>query len=304
MLKEQKKLQQMLKEKETLLEKQESELKELRKQNKKLVLTHNKTKLMMLAQEDHRDMDTPSSEESSPKSSFSKVSKVEIKQRVIANKLAGLALEDNSHSSKESTLRSVVKIGDESSPPSVPPKRPEIKSPPPLQPRLSQKDSNVKPPVPSRAGVNKKLNKPPAPPAPPVRTSSMKSSLKEVDSGRDSDDFATDPETSLNNISTESLATNRSDEGFHSSHEDFTKTGGHQPPLPPPRNSGAIPDIRQLTNHRAVQKPSDIKYRSKLRSATIPPSPGLGVLKEHQVVTSSGEIGDVTTVTYWTEPYL
>ena len=55
--------------------------------------------------------------------------------------------------------------------------------------------------------------------------------------------------------------------------------------------------MRTMTNHRAVQKPSDIKNRSKLKTSA---TSNLSVLEEHQV---SGE-GQVTTVTYWTEPYL
>jgi hypothetical protein len=62
-------------------------------------------------------------------------------------------------------------------------------------------------------------------------------------------------------------------------------------------NNNANNQIRTMTNHRAVQKPSDIKNRSKLKTSAIS---NLSVLEEHQV---SGE-GQVTTVTYWTEPYL
>ena len=120
------------------------------------------------------------------------------------------------------------------------------------------------------------------------------------------------------------------DEGFSSSHEDhhqqFSSTslnahpgydeylsyaGLNQKsiiPSPPSATTGHPPtttglcnntnnQIRTMTNHRAVQKPSDIKNRSKLKSSAIS---NLAVLEEHQV---SGE-GQVTTVTYWTEPYL
>ena len=62
-------------------------------------------------------------------------------------------------------------------------------------------------------------------------------------------------------------------------------------------NSNTNSQIRTMTNHRAVQKPSDIKNRSKLKTSA---TSNLSVLEEHQV---SGE-GQVTTVTYWTEPYL
>lgn len=113
------------------------------------------------------------------------------------------------------------------------------------------------------------------------------------------------------------------DEGFSSSHEDQSSLS--TPPLPPPppppprtTSSSSSPEGdthrgRQLTNHhRAVQKPRDIKYRSKLKSNS---TSTLGVLEEHQVVSSVGGGGGgggcavpdgtaVTTVTYWTEPYL
>jgi hypothetical protein len=47
----------------------------------------------------------------------------------------------------------------------------------------------------------------------------------------------------------------------------------------------------------AFQKPSDLKFRAKLKSTVVS---NLAVLEEHQV---TGD-GQVTTVTYWTEPYL
>ena len=114
------------------------------------------------------------------------------------------------------------------------------------------------------------------------------------------------------------------DEGFSSSHEDQSSlsTTPPAPPPPPPRTTSAAASPpsssspegethkgRQLTNHhRAVQKPRDIKYRSKLKSNS---TSTLGVLEEHQVVSSVGgascagpDSAAVTTVTYWTEPYL
>lgn len=300
MVKEQKKLKEALVDKDVMLQKQETELRELRKQNKKL-LQSVQLRTKLLANEDG-DMDTPSSEDSSPKSSFSSKSNkvVEIKPRAVANKIAET-------------------VADE-----TPEDTPSVTPPPPLQPRLPPRNSNSqseqsKPPIPSRAGVNRKLNKPPAPPAPPLRSSSVKSlnDTDRIDSGRESDGFNTDLDLSLNNVSSESLfATSRSDDGFSSSHEERV------PPLPPPRTSSSgnannndMSTIRQLTNHRAVQKPSDIKYRSKLRSATIPPSStsvlsatntlNLGVLEEHHVTQSPGSgSSDVKRVTYWAGPYV
>ena len=63
-------------------------------------------------------------------------------------------------------------------------------------------------------------------------------------------------------------------------------------------NNNGNNQIKTMTNHRAVQKPSDIKNRSKLKAPSS--ISNLSVLEEHQV---SGE-GQVTTVTYWTEPHL
>ena len=72
------------------------------------------------------------------------------------------------------------------------------------------------------------------------------------------------------------------DEGFCSSHEDQTNHKSHN-------NNSTVSPSRQLTNHRGVQKPSDIKYRSKLRSTS-----NLGALEEHQVISNA----PITTVTY------
>ena len=280
MMKEQKQLREKLGDREAVIAHQESELKELKRQNKKLQMSSNKAKLLIMA-DDHRDMDTPSSEDTSPKSSFSNKS-------ILANKLVS-ALGDN--------LVSTVQL------PEIPPR-----------PIKAAAEGAIKPPVPSRAGVNRKLQQGPRPPpVPPARTSSMSTSQKSYDdSGREeSDDNAGD---TINNVSTESLV--KSDDGFCSSHEESGRLRLAPASAPPRSGSGLssssssasdsnVPAIRQLTNHRAVQRPSDIKFRSKLRSATIPPSPtslasNLSVLQEHQVSSP----GDGTTVTYWTEPYL
>ena len=282
LIKEQSTLNNIIKSKDSIIESLDNELKELRMQNKTLMIT-NKTKLLM----EDRDMDTPSSEENSPKSSFS---------------------------NKDNKLRVNVD---------------KSEMPPQLLPKGATGDQLVKPPVPSRAGVNKKLNKSASepstptepPPRPPLRTTSSKPFKEDrFDSGRESD--ATDAEMNLSTLTTpphnSPLASpgthwsSRSDDGFSSSHEDTGR------PHPPPRSSSMttselqIPTIRQLTNHRAVQKPSDIKYRSKLRSSTIPPSnsysggttshPG-GTLDNDQM-TTTGSVGDMTTVTYWSGPYL
>lgn len=300
LLKEQSKLRQVVCEQSKLLKQQDQELKELRRQNQTLLLASSKAKLMM----DDCDMDTPSSEESSPKSSFSKVPKPDgIKTRQLFTKLESDTVKKN-HSDEH-----INRVSD----------------PPRLLPKSTEP---VKPPVPSRAGVNRKLlikqqhntnvSKDPqletsdqsstiTPPVPSARSTSLNASvLKEdrFDSGRESDadgSLCLGSNSSLASPVSRSVST-RSDDGFSSSHEDSPSL------ISSGKGAGPSSQIRQLTNHRAVQKPSDIKFRSKLRSSTIPPSPssGLSVLEEHKVVTSSGcdPISDGTTVTYWTEPYV
>jgi hypothetical protein len=95
------------------------------------------------------------------------------------------------------------------------------------------------------------------------------------------------------------------DEGFCSSHEDNSQQGRtssksydsfiDQAGL---HQKSIVSPSRLLTNHRGVQKPSDIKYRSKIKSTS---SSNLAVLDEHQIIEGGAQ---VTTVTYWTEPYL
>ena len=92
-------------------------------------------------------------------------------------------------------------------------------------------------------------------------------------------------------------------EGFCSSHEDHHNNNVSRNVYDSYLESiglntkSVVSPSRQLTNHRAVQKPSDIKFRAKLKSTVVS---NLAVLEEHQV---TGD-GQVTTVTYWTEPYL
>lgn len=383
MLKEQKRLEAIIQDKDNTLQKQAEELEKLRKVNKKLNLS-SKAKMVL----EDRDMDTPSSEDSSPKSSFSKVPKIEIKSRVLAAKLGetpssspiavpnspGTGGNNNvvktgaSVSSLIATeteqirndLKTIHRASAASASSAVtpPPIQPRVRVPPIGAPAESSSSDATKPPVPSRAGVNKKLQQhqqqqlpSKLPPAPPMRNSSIKSTRSEVDSGRESDDFANDldlsgdasrPSSDLRKHfdeflrdsmssyvrettssksgavpagSNASAASVTGDEGFSSSYEDH-----HQPktppPVPPPRSIlGGNSDgdlnqksVRMLTNHRAVQKPSDIKYRSKLSKSSfsggsnlVSSTSNLGVLEEHQV---SAEAGQVTTVTYYTEPYL
>lgn len=204
MMKEQKKLKEALGDREAVIAHQESELKELRRQNKKLQLSSNKAKLLILASsDDHRDMDTPSSEETSPKSSFS--NKTNPTSAVLANKLVS-ALATTTTATGDN-LVSKVQVTEI---PAIPPR--------PVKSSNSGESASSKPPVPSRAGVNRKLQQGP-PPVPPARSSSMQKSFE--DSGREESDDnlgVCSTETSINNVSTESLV--KSDDGFCSSHEE------------------------------------------------------------------------------------
>lgn len=297
MLKEQKRLKEIIQDHESKIGRLEMELDKCRKyHNVKSKISKSK-----LLQVEDQDMDTPSSEDCSPKSSFSKGPKIEIKPRIPKVPEHGIS------SAKESCS---------------PPNKPH-------HPGRSNGTAPEKPPVPSRAGVNRKLLHKPPPPAPPARASSIGSKPRRVrtaerqDSGRDSDGFGTDVDRSSSFQSGESAdsltlirlsltdkptsdeqveqlspAHSRvsGDEGFCSSHEDKA------PPLPPPRTTSnpGTPNVPRLAvnHHRDVQKPSDVKHRSKLKSSTS----SLGVLEEHQVVSSTNPT--VSSVRYWTEPYL
>ena len=495
MLKEQKKLEKVIVEKQAQIDAQVVETDRLKKMNKilnqQMANLQSKSKLMAMLED--RDMDTPSSEDSSPKSSFStKATKIEIKSRssnfatdmlmspdsstdivvtvspattttaTITNKGGGSSKNQEATkkvaASEHSTApgSSNVTVGGGVLSPANSSTSARIRAHPPSTlslPYDSQTDSNPapsnnilsptstspkKPPIPSRAGVNRKLQKTALPslppPPPPPRSSSASSSPKKhnarddkVDSGRESDDQnmssrlclnVNDPAfeytagtiINSNSSSADTKASNKSgnssavnflassspkrhqeasvassgsgrgttkaqknfdeyrtqndsiknktsrqktilktsnvaegkennnntinssgdrtapDEGFSSSHEDHVKQGyddylnyaglnqksvisptapaPQQPnttaPPPPPLNNNN--QIRTMTNHRTVQKPSDIKNRSKLKStSSTTVVSNLAVLEEHQV--SAGD-GQVTTVTYWTEPYL
>ena len=399
MLKEQKRLEEVIRTKDDVLLQQREQLENLREQNKKLQML-TKAKLM-LRDDGDKDMDTPSSEDSSPKASFSKGPKAEIKSRSKAAApeakaaAAGCAIQTSAPVATliageteqiRHDLRSMMQT--QPDPPAPPPKgrsgtdpvvatRPTRAAPLGACSPGSDGGGN-KPPIPSRAAVNKKLQQqqhqhqsPPPPPIPARNQAprAAKSPKEErIDSGRESDDFATANDSSfdeskmkknfkeflrdnMSSYATSAAAAaagaggsssmvrrtppfssatasvlsagSNGDEGFSSSHEDQSSLSTPPPPPPPPPRTtsassspeGGDPQKgRQLTNHhRAVQKPRDIKYRSKLKSNS---TSTLGVLEEHQVVSSVRDGGGggcaagpdsaaaVTTVTYWTEPYL
>lgn len=244
MLKEQQKLEAAITEKSRAMEALALENERLRKHNKKLVNKH----LANSSQDT-----TASSQESSPKSSFS------------------------SKSSTDLRLPPVPPLE-----PTSPPSKGDIKPP-----------TGPKPPVPSRAGINKLLLQSTnlvvsPPPPPPVRSTSLAiSHLERKDSGRESDLPSSDVEPNKRHTSSQ-------DEGFCSSHEDSSGSGGRC------SRTSSI-------NHRAVQKPSDIKLRSKAKaaaaasSATATTSPPLSTLRE---VDGHPSGSGVTTVTYWTGSFL
>ena len=314
MFKEQKRLESIIAEKMAALAEQETEVERLRKQNKKLL---NNSKLLAAMVDQDRDMDTPSSEDSSPKSSFSnKAAKIEIKPRLQHQQQVDLespptkddfpTLATSATTSSTSILPKPVLSGLPKRPPPPPPSSDHF--PNPTSP-ISQK-----PPVPSRAGIDRKLQKSGfPPPAPPVRSVSLLNGSvtpTKDDSGRDSDATETDFHHHEQRHVKTSLASPSDgvagDEGFCSSHEDHHNNNNNNVS----RNvydsylesiglntKSVVSPSRQLTNHRAVQKPSDIKFRAKLKSTVVS---NLAVLEEHPV---TGD-GQVTTVTYWTEPYL
>ena len=252
MLKEQQRLEAVVSDKNQTVDALKDENDRLRKLTKKLTKQQNLD-----------DTTSPSSEDGSPKSSFS--TKVEVKPRLV-----------QAHSSVVSAI--------------------------PMTP-------GPKPPVPSRAGINRLLqtgtSNPTAPPI-PVRSTSLNSShLERVDSGRESD-LTSDVEhvSQGKPLSSEVSAPVGSngggqDEGFCSSHEDNVR------PAQAPAMSSSI-HMRQANHrHRDVQKPSDIKHRYKAKLASYPSN--LAVLQEHQVTkaASAETSGGVTTVThYWTGSFL
>ena len=302
--------------------------------------------------DNHDDMDTPSSEDSSPKSSFNSKANSPAAAKLGQSTSSSSSAADNmgvrskltkllsaSSSSSSSSIKSSLKQG-------LPVSsliasetdhiRSDIMSIHQAQSQAQQHPAAfskstpdlTKPPVPSRAGVNRILQKQATgpkvaprypPPAPPVRTSSISGKSKKplpdpdqgevtststkkverMDSGRESDldrssSFGRD-DLNLSGLSVSSgtvgsppLSRVSGDEGFSSSHED-------KPPVPPPRSTSTP---RSVTNHhRDVQKPSEVKLRSKFKSTS-----NLGTLEETHHGGRLGEGGDA--VSYWSGPYL
>jgi len=284
MLKEQQKLEAVVGEKTHALEALALENERLRKQNKKLVSKNLSDT-------------TSSGGDSSAKSSFS--SKSSEPRLPPPDSSTGDAANDE----------------DDTGALPVEPSVEELK-PPPKKPVCGPK-----PPVPSRAGINRLLMQSAslavtpaaatanAAPLPPRRSTSLginSSNLERADSGRESDLTTSDVEHTTNIIG--KRQTNSHDEGFCSSHEDSSGSGGR---------GGGGGSRTTAINHRAVQKPKDIKLRSskaKSAAAAANTSPGsasasnsLQTLLEHQVVddiSNSSSSGGVTTVTYWTGSFL
>lgn len=283
MLKEQQKLEALVGEKSHALEALTLENERLRKQNKKLVSKNLSDT-------------TSSGGDSSAKSSFSSKSSE-------PPRLPPPPTDNNSTTNA---------ANDEDQGAALPGSEPSVEE---LKPPPKKTVCGPKPPVPSRAGINRLLMQsaslavtPAAAtansvPLPPRRSTSLgisNSNLERADSGRESDLTTSDVEHTTNIIG--KRQTNSHDEGFCSSHEDSSGSGGR---------SG-----RTAINHRDVQKPKDIKLRnSKAKStAAANTSPGsasnsLQTLLEHQVVdndtsNSSNNSGGVTTVTYWTGSFL
>lgn len=298
-------------------------------------------------------MDTPSSEDSSPKSSFnnkagSPAAKLSLATQStsavadnlgVRSKLTKLLSGSSTSASAKSALKQGLPVSS-----LIASETDHIRSDilsihhhhtatPPTAFSKSTPDL-TKPPVPSRAGVNKILQKQGGgpkvptrypPPAPPVRTSSITGKsrkplpdpevtevtevatkrVERMDSGRESDldrssSFGRD-DLNLSALSASSGLVGSppqsrisGDEGFSSSHED-------KPPVPPPRStsSGGTAGPRAVANHhRDVQKPSEVKLRSKFKSTS-----NLGTLEESHHGGRLGDGGD-PGVAYWSGPYL
>merc|ERR1712079_104469 len=207
------------------------------------------------------DMDTPSSEDCSPKSSFSSkaiTTKVEVKSRCQPSTVV---------TTMTSVSYSNVTL-------------------PSTQPGLTTtttSSSSITTPL--AGGLQ-------PPPPPPKRSTSLHTTqLERVDSGRESD-LTSDVEQV---VQPQRIFLNHQDEGFCSSHEE------QQQPAAAGLGS-VLQHSRQrpilVNHHRGVQKPSDLKFRSKVKATTS----SLAVLEEASSDGSGGQ--QVTTVTYWTEPYL
>jgi len=304
MLKEQRRLEVLVHEKTRAAEALSLENERLKKQNKKL-----QSNVKMLSPDN--DMDTPSSEDCSPKSSFSSkaiATKVEVKSRCTTTTTT------TSSTTSTTPVLTTSSMSSKALPPPASQKRP----PPPPPPTTSSTPSGPKPPVPSRAAVDKKLCRSPPgtggspssterqqtpatlqpPPPPPKRSTSLHTpQLERVDSGRESD-LTSDVEhsTTTTAVQPQRIFLNHQDEGFCSSHEE---------PVGPHHASGLGVVVGQqqhrhvlVNHHRGVQKPSDLKFRAKVKATTS----SLAVLEEASSDGSGGQ--QVTTVTYWTEPYL
>jgi len=174
-----------------------------------------------------QDMDTPSSEENSPKSSFS------IKTHNLDSKGVEAFL-------------------------------PLTKRPPPPIP------TKTPPPLPSRATIDRKLQK------------------SNVTNG---------------DLKGKGIITTTGDEGFYSSQEEHYSSTNYYTGQKSLELAGfhsrcivATPNLLP-SNHRSVQKPRDVKFRSNLKTKTVS---NLTALEEHQVT----DDGIITTVTHWREPYL
>jgi len=346
MLKDQKRLEGVIADKQAALDSQSAEADRLRKQNKKLQLqlhslqSKSKQQLAAMQASKDTDMDTPSSEtDSSPKSSFSTKSVTSAAAAAVAASPVATApsvVKSNSNN----TITKVIEIkSDEGH---------HLRSPPTPQPVTSgglngSLNQPAKPPIPSRAGVNKKLLKSPQAPVPPPRTGSVPAQT--IDSGRESGSDENHHMNILRNNNVNGNVTittlnhtlyngGVADEGFMS--EEIDSCGNAHLTSPPSDNLNNTQQLNNnninnvLTpmtrNHRTVQKPSEVKQRSQkagalraggprsLRASEGGPSSGsskskLGrVIEEPRQMTtshcSSTTDNKVTTVTYWTEPYL
>lgn len=323
MQKEQKRLKNLTKEKDEIIQSQQAEIERLKRQNKRL---YNMATAKIKKSMSTEGNDTSTSEDSSPKSSFSKVPKVELKPR---GQISDSGATGESH--RQGTLNNPMCLTPESSSDfssmSITPEPATPLSDSIISDLDTSRSKLVKPPVPSRAGVNKKLQ----------ITSPRKQSEKDerADSGRESDEtfdsdnfilVTNDKEQEESGLIVKSIAAlkpdflaassprssgrssasinelqqnlndmviNKPEESMSSKPNENNKSRGYSSFL---ADAGLnqrmiMSPIHQMTNHKGV-KPSDIKYRAKFRTA----SAGISSIEQ--------QLDDNTTVTYWTEPFL
>jgi len=316
MQKEQKRLKNLTKEKDDFIQSQQTEIERLKRQNKRLYnMATAKTKKSLSTEGN----DTSTSEDSSPKSSFSKVPKVEMKPRGLNSEGAGVIVNPTCLTPESSSDFSSM---------SITPEPAAMLSDSICSDLDMSRSKLVKPPVPSRAGVNKKLHI--SSPRKLPEKDERADSGRESDETFDSDNFiivTNDGEQEESGLIVKSIAalkpdflaassprsSGRSTVSMNELQQNLNDMGINRPDMAINRPEESVANkpnarvyssflaeaglnqrmimspIHQMTNHKG-DKPSDIKYRAKFRTS------GISSIEQ--------QLDDNTTVTYWTEPFL